>query len=117
MTEKDSGVSQVQHPFRGVDPEGEHEGEASKFYILCFNCGKVTPENQWEYLKWDDEGDNLVPNPPGECDPLMRCPSCKWLHTDDDANPGIMEGTQLEMHSERRENADTYADLWNAPCR
>lgn len=85
-------------------------------YILCFNCGVITPEKDWSYLKYIDSEDGndlvLVPSEEGDYDPIMKCPNCQWLHQDTDDNPGIMEGTEIEMRRERRNNLSDYADLW-----
>lgn len=88
-------------------------------FVLCFNCGSVTSEKTWEYLKWNyetedaDGGQKLVPVEEGDSDPLMRCPNCQWVHKDDDANPGIMIGTEFEMRTERRRAVPQYRDWWS----
>jgi hypothetical protein len=85
---------------------------SEKPHVLCFNCGSVTPEEGWGFFKYDDEGEKLVPVEEGDYDPFMLCPSCNWLHRDTDNNPGIMEGTQFEMHQKRRDALETHGDLW-----
>lgn len=80
---------------------------------LCGNCGSISPTDEWTGWKWGDDG--LVPVEPGDYDPIWRCPRCGYDHTDDDADPGVWDGTELEMHAQRREllaDFADYADEW-----
>ena len=105
MTQPDEGATVPAH--RSTD---------DRLYVLCCNCGTILPGwDAFEALIYDDEGERLIPAPEGWSDPLLRCPACKWLHTDDDGNPGMYDGTPAAMEAERermlRDDPD-YADHW-----
>lgn len=87
------------------------------YVILCLACGCIAPEPEWSYWQHDfesDADDAWRPARPGEGDPMMRCPSCGWEHIDDDGNPGIYDGTNLEVRRYRQEIADDRVDDWVA---
>lgn len=83
------------------------------YSYLCGNCGKVSRHSEWEALSWNPEGEGYVPHPEGQEDPLLRCPRCGFVHTDDDGNPGIWDGLPLELARIRRE--DDYFKDWDGP--
>jgi hypothetical protein len=91
----------------------ERQALLADYFYLCCNCGTITPFVEWQLLQRDDEG-KLVPSQEGDCDPICKCPSCGWEHTDDDANPGIYDGARAELEVEHaRLAADpVFADLW-----
>lgn len=99
----------------GVDgrPVSKPQSQPDYWYLCC-NCGGVAPADYFEALRWDDEGE-LVPAPDGWEDPILRCPVCRWEHTDDDSNPGLYDGTFDEMQKQRAELAAdlSYAELWS----
>lgn len=77
---------------------------------LCCVCGTVSMERDWTYWQTaDDEapdwnGEEWRPSLPGEGDPMMRCPACKWEHRDIDDGSGVYMGTLAEM--EQQHEAD-----------
>lgn len=85
------------------------------YCYLCCNCGFITPYELWTFWKWEDEGDEqkMVPAGKGDMDPICRCPVCKWDHTDDDSNPGIIDGTYDDCVKERPRQAEMFEDLWD----
>jgi hypothetical protein len=83
------------------------------YCYLCCNCGFITAHEKWSFVKWDDEGEALVPVEPGEMDPYCICPVCDHMHVDDDSNPGFMDGTYRECVDARPEQATIFQDHWN----
>ena len=88
--------------------------EAGDYWYLCCNCGGMAPADTFAPLKRDDDG-WLIPVEPGDMDPILRCPICAHLHTDDDGNPGIEDGTRAEVAATReRYMADpVWRDSWH----
>ncbi|MFL5312233.1 MAG: hypothetical protein ACJ79H_17510 [Myxococcales bacterium] len=86
--------------------------ELRDYFYLCLNCGGVSAHADWLALRYDDEG-VLEPAPAGHEDPLMRCPNCRWLHSDDDGNPGIFDGTLAEVQAEWMRVVDDHWDDWS----
>jgi hypothetical protein len=82
------------------------------YHYLCLACGEVAPVDSFEALKHDLETGGLVPSLPGEMDPLLRCPHCRHLHTDDDGNPGLCAGSFDACESQRREWEGIYREYW-----
>lgn len=68
-------------------------------WSLCGNCLKITPSDKWiglDYAEGEDE-----PRPVPFDDPhFLKCPYCEFLHTDDDADPGVWEGSNFEMYQQ-----------------
>lgn len=86
-------------------------------YQLCLMCGTISLERDWTY--WhrnlaDDypPDEEWVPVRPGECDPMAKCPACKWEHTDTDDGSGFYEGTLDEMEEQRAKDEPDCADTW-----
>ena len=88
-------------------------GAGSHCY-LCGNCGTISADD-WEAFKRDDEGE-LTAATTGDHDPVIRCPTCRYDHTDDDADPGVWGGTLAEMERERARlvrDRPHYSDEWS----
>jgi hypothetical protein len=66
---------------------------------LCGNCGTISPDD-WDAFTRDDQGE-LTPATTNDHDPIIRCPTCRYDHTDDDADPDVWAGTRAEMERER----------------
>jgi hypothetical protein len=83
------------------------------YFYLCWNCGSITPFAQWQMLCYSEEFDRLVLAPPGYEDPVLRCPTCRWDHTDDDANPGISDGRSvIALEDERKAAMAEWGEHW-----
>jgi hypothetical protein len=89
---------------------------ARDYSYLCGECGKITAVVEWDALVWDDDHEHLLPAQAGQMDPLLQCPACCYIHTDDDSGPGVWDGTRLEVHRIRRdllaEKDGPWADAW-----
>lgn len=79
---------------------------------LCDVCGTISPANAWTYWKRNDEGDRWIPNEPGDYDPMMLCPVCKWEHRDTDDGSGVFEGTLEEMEAQRNADLAEMGESW-----
>lgn len=85
---------------------------------LCCACGTVSFESAWTYWQWaDDEapgwnGDQWRPSLPGEGDPMMLCPACKWEHRDTDDGSGVYQGTLAEMEAQREADRPDMGESW-----
>lgn len=97
----------------------QREGQQTRdYFYLCCNCGSIgeavvfTPL-QREIEEGPDEG-RLRLCRPDESDPLVRCPFCGWLHTDDDGNPGLIDGAFESCAQERAALAadPVWAESW-----
>ena len=76
------------------------------WFYLCLNCGGVAHVDDWTAWQYDHDGEHgpegaLIPNPPGESDPLLKCPRCGELHGDCYQGAGIEDGTEAECRAER----------------
>lgn len=78
---------------------------------LCCMCGTVSLERDWTYWQADDEGE-WRPSQPGEYDPMMRCPRCKWEHRDTDDGSGVYMGTLAEMEAQRDKDLPEFGEWW-----
>lgn len=79
---------------------------------LCCMCGTVSLESAWTYWKRNDEGDEWIPNEPGDYDPMMLCPACEWEHQDTDDGSGVYQGTLAEMEAQREVDLPEMAEWW-----
>lgn len=70
-------------------------------FTLCGNCGTILHDDAFEYLKHEEDGDHLVPVEPGDMDPIVHCPVCRFEHSDDDSGPGMWGGSFVTMNTER----------------
>jgi hypothetical protein len=80
-------------------------------HYLCFNCGFITPVEKWTYWIWDDKGNEKIAVPEG-WHIFARCPVCQWDHTDDDSNPGYLDGLISVLCVERQEALEDWGDRW-----
>lgn len=85
-------------------------GKETDDYQLCGQCGSISHESKWDYLKPDDEG-GLIPAGPRDEDPIMRCPACGHDHVDDDSGPGLYGGMYEEMERDRLLTLEESPDL------
>lgn len=89
-----------------------------RHFCLCCMCGTISLERDWTYWQQaDDEaadwnGEQWRPSLPGEGDPMMLCPACKWEHRDTDDGSGVYMGTLAEMEAQRAEDEPEYGDWW-----
>lgn len=89
-------------------------------HLLCANCGTVAPVAAFHAYRVDDGGE-WVPHPECDSDPNVRCPGCGFIHTDDDAGPGLYGGEREAMWSQRTQllaevtepHGMNWADLWD----
>lgn len=89
---------------------------------LCFACGVVSLESEWQMFVSDQDADEFVPftlsvedaeaRGLDTSDPMMRCPVCGWLHVDDDGNPGMFFGSPSECRDERAVHAASDGPAW-----
>jgi len=81
---------------------------------LCGNCGAITKDEDWELLQPLEEG-GYRPHNPDDSDAYMRCPICQYTHNDDDADPGVWDGTEGSLWVQRDELVEdnyNYAGNW-----
>ena len=62
--------------------------------LLCGACWSITPEDRWDGLAYADD-DSLTEA--FDDPPILRCPSCSYLHRDTDDDPGVWGGSQFEL--------------------
>jgi hypothetical protein len=82
-------------------------------HYLCGHCGTISPDD-WEAFTRDDQG-GLTPAITDDHDPIIRCPTCRYDHTDDDADHGVWGGSRAEMERERARllrDRPRYFDEW-----
>lgn len=83
---------------------------------LCANCGTIAPASAFASVRRADNGSGWIPDPDCTYDPLLRCPACAYVHTDDDAGPGMYEGTPESMEAQRTdllaEAREPYGGNW-----
>jgi hypothetical protein len=74
-------------------------------YDLCGECGAISPTAQWQALDADPldaDGHGLrIVVAKGHEPSFWECPACRYLHRDDDADPGVWSGTREQMEAER----------------
>lgn len=83
------------------------------YNYLCFACGNISAFSHWTLLQRDIETGLLRLSRWGESDPICVCPVCEWQHTDDDGNPGILDGPETTLAAEREKQKSIWADLWD----
>lgn len=91
-----------------------HIVEPSPDACLCCICGAVSLEREWTYWQYwqrTDE-DGWRPSLMGEGDPMMRCPVCKWEHTDTEDGSGVYMGTLVEMEAQREADLPEFGEWW-----
>ncbi len=83
---------------------------------LCANCGTVAPNDAFLSVRRADDGSGWIPHPDCTSDPLLCCPACAYVHDDDDAGPGMYEGTAESMEAQRAallaEAREPYGGHW-----
>lgn len=83
------------------------EPEASDYWYLCCECGKVTIGESWLAFNYNEaHEDETTPYEPrlipAESDPsVFRCPACGHDHEDNDSGPGVFDGTRENVIAER----------------
>ena len=89
------------------------------YFYLCGNCGGIAPDDQFDALKYDDEGYGLIPAERHDQDPILRCPHCRFEHADDDSSPGLWDGSREAVTAERNklQSDPIYTDLWEEAAK
>lgn len=77
---------------------------------LCGNCWRISHPNGW--WGWNDV--DGVPEDTDGDPSYYRCPSCGFDHRDDDADPGVWDGTREELVIIRLREQEEFAGVRNA---